>query len=212
MLDPVARPGSLVNGVFSLSKYMETLNRWTALASVIADFQDVISGIMVIDEPFCAACWGLSAPMQFSVIDGVMAKRISEIFPDYIPFIRVSGRRIVRTGQIPRYIRGCWNQMEGVQDGTRTVQEYMAMHIAAARSLNLRWVWGLNIHNYTASHRILTPADIRYAGIPMAQDQESHGVYLWAGIGVRGMQDKYALLQTAPYISAWNDVIAAMTP
>ena len=209
IIDPIGRPGSTIGGRFSPTKYLETLNTWTSID--LSSYADIITAFMVIDEPYCAHCWGLTSPIQFSVVDGVLAKRMSEVFPTFrhLMFVRMDAERIQKTGVTPHYVRGCWMQQEG-RESVGGPEPYMSRQRAAARALNLRWMWGLNFQNHSYPWRPITPAEIRSFGIPMAQDQEAHGVMFWSGMG----QGSYStgFIQTAPYVSALNDVVAAMTP
>ena len=196
---------ALRNGRLDLTTYMAYLETTAGLP--LADYADVIVGIMVIDEPQCASCWG-GASLQWSIVDGVLAKRTFELFPDYPRFVRASATLIERSGLIPRYITHAWNQWTNVYPGGdsaryATVQAYMEATKAAARRIGLGWMWAGNAAVGGPGGGSITPATIVRDYIPMAQDPEGMGLAVWAG------QPPYSFLAGASYQAAFDQVVAA---
>lgn len=200
---------SRVNGVWNVDKYLQTLEGFVGID--ISGYTDIITGIMVIDEPYCARCKGLTEPIQWDVVDGRLGKRTAQIFPGFLLFVRESAVRIQRRGAVPQYIRGAWCQWTGPGggiDGQPTVEQYMLANKAAADALHMQIMWGINVADYAPEARNITATELQHDLVQMALDHLAHGVSLWAGLTVSGYDPTF--LQTAPYVTALNAGVAAM--
>lgn len=198
-----------VNGSFNLTKYLNSLSQYQGIN--LSSFRNMLVGFCVFDDIFSAKVWGLTQPVQWNVIDGSMGKATFDLLPSMgltgLPlFVRASAMLLKAHGvRSPQYIRNCWNQWTGPGgDGQPDIASYMAANISAGDVMHMGRMWGLNARKAGPGGGFITPDTIRRDGIPMARDGLSFGLYVWAS------SPPYSFLQTAPYVSAFNDVKAAV--
>jgi hypothetical protein len=214
-LDPVGTNRAKVNGVFNTQAYLDVLNTYDGLvdpADWFTEWGDVLREIRVIDEPNSVVHWGMA--IQMSVVDGVLAKRCKEIFGDIPLQVSMRATAIEQSGLKPHYLQVV--QMSYHRPRYGPIATFMAEQKAAAQRLGMQWAWGLNPENGgdgssgitgsggTGQWR-MTPTEVRTYGLAEAADTASRSIAVW----VSGSPPN-TFLQTAAYVSAFTDVVAAL--
>jgi hypothetical protein len=197
-------------GVFTQAAWLEAANEFEG----ILDPEDwpELNEIQVMDEPNSVNHHGVA--VQYSVVDGVLAKRTAELFPGVPIHIRTPATRFEATGVRPHYI-----QIVSIHYHTRfgNVADWMARERAAARRLGLAWNWGMNvldggdgssgIPGAKAGNWRMSPAEIRALSIPMIADTESRSISIWGGNASPTLP---SFLASAPYVAVFQDIVDAL--
>jgi hypothetical protein len=167
--------------------------------------------MMIIDEPYLSGNasvggWGMVIP--YAVVDNVLAKRASELFPDLRRYVRMDmmthmesysgGRSNIR------FVTGGWSTYGDVRG---PLAPWMAQQHAAAARLGLPFMWSINGLLGTNKTDV-TAAQVRAWGTVMAADVNSDGLYFYAGIG-HPLKQGY-LVTRSDMRAAWDIVLAAM--
>lgn len=199
-LNCVFRNEAKVNGVFNQNAWLAAFNTRYAGVSV-AGYEDVIIDFMVIDEYQLVRAWGLSIP--WSVVDNVLARRVSEVFPGFRRSVRRDAVNIEHESggrSNIRFVNACWNAHLASRGPIST---YMATQKAAAARLGVAYWWMFNPPDGGTSGGDMTATQVRATGIPMAQDAGSLGVSVWVG-------SRTDLLVRTDMRAALDDVRAAL--
>jgi hypothetical protein len=131
------------NGTFNMARWQEQINQYRRfnLQSYVTD--GTVIGHYLIDEPYCASCWGGRA-IPSSQVEG-MARYSKSIWPNLPTIVRAPPSLLAQ--QSYRYLDVAWAQWEGPlhqPSYKMTAEQFRDRETAAAKARRLGLVFGMN--------------------------------------------------------------------
>lgn len=126
------------NGTFNEAMYNDIVDSWSGID--LSPWSDIILGNHVIDEPYCAPCFGGTA-IPWEAVNRIAGRW--KALPGWswmLTYIRVDAVRM--EGNDLSNVNGCWNQYLA---RLGQVNAYVSSQRTSAQRQGKRWVWGMNI-------------------------------------------------------------------
>ena len=163
------------NGTFSLTKWKAQVDQYRSLSLGSYITGGTLYLHYLIDEPYCASCWGGSA-IPWSTVEE-MARYSKSIWPNLPTAVRSDPSRMTGAGFTWKYLDAAWAQYNTRRGELRT---FLYSQVTAAKTMGLGLMLGLNLLDGSGTNTApMTVSEVKAFGTILAQEPMACGLLGW---------------------------------
>jgi hypothetical protein len=139
------------SGRFSMANWRALADKWKGTAPIFQKYVNsgTLIGIYVIDEPYCAQCWGGKPPTMAEVLE--MGRHVKALLGPSVPTIARAAptwfvSKVSPADLVPAFDAGWCQWAYGMNPGM-TASQYAAKCVQDAKKMGLKVVMGMNALN-----------------------------------------------------------------